>query len=223
MGCGIQQNRPSLWTRARSTVVHLSVGVHGPWLASVQYGSASLCEEEGSCHSISAVSNLTDLYRYSLLPALSLDGMLYAKIVEGSFTTVKFKGFLEGLLDHMQPFPAPNSVIVMDNARIHKHPDIRAMIEERSVEHLPYQHDFRLITLTRGMRVMYLPPYSPDYNPIELAFSAIKAFVRREGVLRREDLDQEVDDTFVYVHLIHAAYSVTPDDALGFFHHCGYV
>jgi transposase len=70
---------------------------------------------------------------------------------------------------------------------------------------------------------MFLPPYSPDYNPIELAFSVIKAFVRRRGELAREDLDPNVDDTYVYLHLIDAAYSVTSSDSLGFFYHCGYV
>lgn len=70
---------------------------------------------------------------------------------------------------------------------------------------------------------MFLPPYSSDYNPIELAFSAIKAFVRRDGTLGREDVDQNIDDTYVYLHLIEAAYSVTADDALGYFHHCGYI
>lgn len=73
------------------------------------------------------------------------------------------------------------------------------------------------------MRIMFLPPYSPDYNPIELAFSAIKAFVRRDGTLGREDVDQNIDDMYVYLHLIKAAYSVTADDALGYFHHCGYI
>ncbi|KAH7917784.1 hypothetical protein BV22DRAFT_1025764 [Leucogyrophana mollusca] len=73
------------------------------------------------------------------------------------------------------------------------------------------------------MRVMFLPPYSPDYNPIELAFSAIKAYVRRDGTLGRQDLDQAVDDTYVYLHLFDAAFSISRDDALGFFHHCGYI
>ncbi|KAJ8475072.1 hypothetical protein ONZ45_g15735 [Pleurotus djamor] len=103
--------------------------------------------------------------RYSLLPALSLQGIIHVKIVEGSFTSRLFYEFIEGLLDKMQPFPAPNSVIVMDNARIHKDPRVIDLI------------------VSRGMRVMFLPPYSPDYNPIELAFSAIKAYVRRHKVI----------------------------------------
>jgi hypothetical protein len=73
------------------------------------------------------------------------------------------------------------------------------------------------------MHVLFLPPYSPDYNPIELAFSVIKAYVRCHGVLGRRDVDQNSDDMYVYVHLFEAVFSVTPDDVLGFFHHCGYI
>jgi hypothetical protein len=51
--------------------------------------------------------------------------------VEGSFTTELFTEFIEGLLDHMQQFPRPKSVIVMDNARIHKDPAIQELIEAR--------------------------------------------------------------------------------------------
>ena len=71
--------------------------------------------------------------RYSLLPALAIDSVIHVKIVEGSFTTVLFHEFIEGLLDQMQPFPHPKSVIVMDNARIHKDPEIRELIEARWV------------------------------------------------------------------------------------------
>jgi len=141
--------------------------------------------------------------RYSLLPALSLDGIIWAKTVEGSFTKPLFMGFIAELLSRMQPFPARNSVIVMDNARIHKSQDVIDMIH------------------ARGMRVMFLPPYSPDYNPIELAFSSIKAFVRRERVLGRED--QNADDIYVYLHLFDAAFSITAEKALGYYHRCGYV
>lgn len=72
------------------------------------------------------------------------------------------------------------------------------------------------------MRYLFLPPYSPDYNPIELGFSAIKAHVQRERVLVREDLGINADDIYVYTHLVEASYSITSDDARGFFSHCGY-
>ncbi|KAJ6585530.1 hypothetical protein B0H19DRAFT_1059746 [Mycena capillaripes] len=68
---------------------------------------------------------------YSVLPAISLDGILYVSILEGSFTTATFVEFIDGLLDTMNPFPGPNSVIVMDNCCIHKADVIREMIEER--------------------------------------------------------------------------------------------
>ena len=73
------------------------------------------------------------------------------------------------------------------------------------------------------MRYMFLPPYSPDYNPIELAFSSIKAFVRHAGELGRDDLDLNVDDTYVYIHLLSAAFSVRPNDAANYYRHCGYL
>ena len=60
----------------------------------------------------------------------------------------------------MNPYPGDNSVIIMDNARIH--------------------HDNNLVELIEGLgcRVVFLPPYSPDYNPIETAFSTIKSWIR---------------------------------------------
>jgi len=66
--------------------------------------------------------------RYSLLPALSVDGILHAQVIEGSFTAEWFREFIDGLLLRMQPFPADNSVVVMDNARIHKGPEIADLI-----------------------------------------------------------------------------------------------
>ena len=70
--------------------------------------------------------------RYSVLPALSLDeGVLHCDIIEGAFDTAAFYKFIDRTLDRMQPFPAPNSVIVMDNCRIHKHPDIVNLIKSR--------------------------------------------------------------------------------------------
>jgi len=69
-------------------------------------------------------------HRFSILPALSLDGILAVKIVKGSFTTEWFKDFIDGLLDHMTPFPGPNLVIIMDNCHIHCSQSNWEMIEE---------------------------------------------------------------------------------------------
>ena len=163
---------------------------------------------------------------YSLLPALSLDGIIWAKVVEGSFTSIRFQTFIEELLERMQPFPGPNSVIVMDNARIHKHPDIintiLARFEYSSTINRANQFTYFLSFYFSSMRVLFLPPYSPDYNPIELAFSTIKSFVKWAGQLGREELNQAEDDS-VYLHLLDVAFSITPEHAAGYFNHCGYL
>lgn len=66
-----------------------------------------------------------------MLPALSLDGILHLSILPHSFNGDSFRLFIDGVLDEMHPYPGPNSVIVMDNANIHKGPALREMIEER--------------------------------------------------------------------------------------------
>ncbi len=68
---------------------------------------------------------------YSILPAITLDGMIECSIIEGSFNTERFTSFIEDVLLKMNPFPERNSVIVMDNCAIHKAPEIREMIEDR--------------------------------------------------------------------------------------------
>ncbi|KZV59202.1 hypothetical protein PENSPDRAFT_595885 [Peniophora sp. CONT] len=58
-------------------------------------------------------------------------GILASEIIEGSYTKRKFGRFIDALLEHMQPYPAPNSVIVMDNCRIHKDPEVLQRIRDR--------------------------------------------------------------------------------------------
>jgi transposase len=124
--------------------------------------------------------------------------------VEGSFRTDSFTRFIEGLLKNMQPYPAPNSVIVMDNCHIHKHPQIQALIEER------------------GMCCEFLPPYSPDLNPIELAFLFMKYNLRRDGELVHMAMT-DLSDSEIFLCLSCAIFSVTPKDSYGWFRYCGYL
>jgi len=72
------------------------------------------------------------------------------------------------------------------------------------------------------MRVEFLPPYSPDFNPIELAFSAMKYHLRRNGAYTRLAMTEMGDDE-IYLTLLGAIYSITPADSLGWYSHCGYV
>lgn len=67
-------------------------------------------------------------HRYSVLLALTLDGIIALDIVEGSYNTKRFKKFVHGLLDQMNIFLGPSSIIVMDNCQIHKSKDIVDMI-----------------------------------------------------------------------------------------------
>jgi hypothetical protein len=68
-----------------------------------------------------------------MLPTLTLDGIIHLDIVEGSFDGQSFIRFLHGLLDVMQPYPAPRSVLIMDNCAIHKVPGVRELVESRCV------------------------------------------------------------------------------------------
>ena len=140
--------------------------------------------------------------KYTILPALSLDGILHLEVVENAVTGDVFRRFLEGLLPHMNKWPLPNSVLVIDNTSIHKVAGIRELVEEH------------------GMRLMFLPSYSPDLNPIELSFSSIKAWLRKNH--DRVNREMQSEDGSVYNALWQAVYSVTPEKARGWYKHCGY-
>ena len=132
--------------RVPLTIALLSVEEHGHYQVNELCGNASLSGVEGALSSLVNYC-IVGLFseRYSLLPALSMDGIIWAKIVEGSFTKPLFQEFIAELLTRMQPFPGKNSVIIMDNARIHKNQEVIDMIEERYV--LRYYHNQELFTL----------------------------------------------------------------------------
>jgi transposase len=92
----------------------------------------------------------------------------------------------------MNPFPGKNSVIIMDNAMIHHDEALVELIEET------------------GGKVVYLPPYSPDFNPIETAFSTLKAWFKRY-----RDFVEICDD--VEYLILYALSQITPDMARNYF------
>jgi len=101
--------------------------------------------------------------RFSILPILTLDGIIAHDIIEGSVTTEKFVGFLRELVIPLtNPYPGPRSILILDNCRIHHAEEIRQLVEDEA-----------------QCKLIFLPPYSPDYNPIEQAFSSISDTVVR--------------------------------------------
>jgi transposase len=89
----------------------------------------------------------------------------------------------------------PGDVVVMDNLSAHKVTGIRERIE------------------ACGAQLLYLPPYSPDLNPIEKAWSKFKKFLRDAKARTQEALDQAVTD---------ALKTITADNVAAWFRHCGY-
>ncbi|KAJ3523244.1 hypothetical protein NMY22_g11530 [Coprinellus aureogranulatus] len=137
--------------------------------------------------------------RFSAEGLLTLDGMVSNTVVEGSMTKERYYNYLEqSVMPLCTPYPGPLSVLVMDNARIH---------HDQAILELAEQH---------GVRIEYLPAYSPDLNPIEEAFSKVKAFIRRH-----EDLFTKEGNGMVY-DLMEVMEIVTEHDALGYFMHSGY-
>ncbi|KAF8592791.1 hypothetical protein K439DRAFT_1324185, partial [Ramaria rubella] len=70
-------------------------------------------------------------YRFSVLPALTLDGIIYHHIVKGSFDGDLFQEYLQGLLKFMNPYPLKNSVLIMDNCSIHHVEGVAELCQER--------------------------------------------------------------------------------------------
>ena len=80
------------------------------------------------------------MFRFSVLPAISLDSMIDCMVVKGAFNTELFTTFIERLLDKMNPFPGLQSVLIMDNCSIHKVSEICKLIESRSALYPFSQH-----------------------------------------------------------------------------------
>jgi len=128
----------------------------------------------------------------TLLASMTIDRMGPCVAVEGSTTLVVFAAFVEQVL---VPTLRPGQVIMLDNLTAHKGARVRELVEGR---------DFKL---------MFLPPYSPDLNPIEEAFSKVKALLQRAEARSRGSLVNAIG---------RALSAITARDARSFFEHCGY-
>jgi len=128
----------------------------------------------------------------TLLGAMTSQGMLASMTVESPTDGDVFLGYLEQVLC---PQLRPGHVVVMDNLGAHKVAGVRQRIE------------------ATGAELRYLPPYSPDFNPIEQAWSKTKQRLRSAKARTLEALEDAV---------AHALASITPQNASAWFRHCGY-
>lgn len=128
----------------------------------------------------------------TFLGALRAEGFVAPPTVEGGIDGASFRAWVE---QHLAPILKVGDIVVMDNLSSHKVPGVRAAIE------------------TAGAELRYLPPYSPDLNPIEPAFSKFKKLLRdgaERTVDKLRDLCGSVLDLF------------TEDECRNYFRHCGY-
>ena len=113
--------------------------------------------------------------RYQILPAYTQDSIVFARIFQGSTDGTVFEDFIEQLLPLCDRYPEPKSVLVMDNASFH------------------YTKRIEEICHDAGVKLVYLPPYSPDLNPIEEFFAKLKAFIKRSWHNYEENPQQGFD------------------------------
>lgn len=128
----------------------------------------------------------------TLIAALGLTGIRCATVVDGAVNADIFESFIEHVL---VPKLRPGDVVIMDNLSSHKRARTRELIE------------------STGADLVFLPPYSPDLNPIEMIFSKIKQLLRSLGCRTRAALWNAMQSVLD---------AVTPTDAANCFTHCGY-
>ncbi len=128
----------------------------------------------------------------TVIATLTSAGMGPTMLLDGATDPLAFLAYCEHLL---VPALTPGQIVVMDNLAAHRNRRVRELIE------------------AAGCELWYLPPYSPDLSPIELAFSKLKEWIRRAKARTREPLDEAIAS---------ALGQITPSDARGYFTHCGY-
>ena len=128
----------------------------------------------------------------TLIAALGIGGMRCSTVVDGAVNRDVFEAFVEQVL---VPELREGDVVVLDNLSSHKSARTRTLIERA------------------GARLVFLPPYSPDLNPIELIFAKVKQLLRSLGCRTKDALWNAMQSVLD---------QVTPSDAANCFEHCGY-
>lgn len=128
----------------------------------------------------------------TLIGALGVRGMPCSMVVDGAVNSDVFEAFIEQVL---VPAIAPGDIVVMDNLSSHKRPKVKNLIE------------------AAGAQLLYLPPYSPDLNPIEMIFSKIKQLLRSLAARTQRALWDSMQSVLD---------KVSSADAVHCFRHAGY-
>ena len=138
--------------------------------------------------------------RISAIAALSTEGLTCYELITGTTNGDKLYNFLRGsLIPSMHPFPGEMSILIVDNCSIHHVQEVKDLLE------------------AAGILLIFLPPYSPDYNPAEELFSYIKYYLKDH-----EDLFQNTS-TSTLKDILNAAFqSVTADFCKAYIKDCGY-
>jgi transposase len=128
----------------------------------------------------------------TVIAALRVDGVTAPAVFDGPIDTPSFLAYVEQIL---APALRPGDVVVLDNLAVHKQPEVHAAIA------------------AVGAQVRFLPPYSPDLNPIEQAFAKLKAFLR---AARPRTFDRVVELVGIALELF------SPTECRNYVGHCGY-
>jgi len=128
----------------------------------------------------------------TVVAALTPDGITAVMELDGALNAASFAVYLDQVLG---PTLGPGDVVVLDNLPVHKVAGLAELVEKR------------------GARLLFLPPYSPDFAPIELALSKLKTALRTAAARTRDALRTALEAALAWI---------TADDARNWFAHCGY-
>lgn len=128
----------------------------------------------------------------TILSSIQSDGTLHYTTFSGGTTVEHFKQYLKDIL---LPHLNSNSVLVMDNMKSHHAKSVKDLLD------------------SSGVRYIYLPPYSPDLNPIEKLWSKVKSFLRKFKARTLDALPNAIRQAFQMI---------SPSDCSGWFRSCGY-
>jgi len=138
--------------------------------------------------------------RVSVMAALNSTGFIGWECTRGTFTRAKFhEAFARHVIPRLNPWPLPNSIVIMDNAKIHMYQKLEEAIHQT------------------GARLLFLPPYAPQLNPIEVCFGRLKRWIQKHA-----NLVFPLYPELVLEVAMQKCTKPSGNETLGEYVHCGY-